>query len=101
MMIRFFEPRDDQPDEVVAEAELVFDDGDSRTLRGLTLVGFAVRMNEKREEFVTLPARAFGAGAKRAYYYYLRGENEAVTRFKTVVLNAYHDWRDHRAKRQA
>ncbi len=83
-----FISRNAGPERLVCEAELHFDDGDG-LLTGLTLVGFALWRGTNTDIYVTFPARAFGAGSERRYFDYLRGDKEAVARFKAYVLDAY------------
>lgn len=96
MKVRFYPPQDPTP-EVLAEAEIVFDEADA--LAGLKLVGFTVRTSN-RFTFVTLPSRAFGVGRDRAYFPYLRpdaknphDDTSAVVALKARILEEYEAWR--------
>lgn len=98
-----FVKRDNMPERLVAEAEIVFDDDfialgtiDNvipNPLVGLRLVGFSVWEAPDGDLYVTFPARAFGAGGDRRYFDYLRpieGEGaSAVKRFKSWILSEY------------
>lgn len=82
-----FISRNAGPERLVCEAELHF--GDEGLLAGLILVGFSLWRGTNSDVYVTFPSRAFGAGSERRYFDYLRGDKEAVARFKTFVLDAY------------
>jgi hypothetical protein len=60
-----------KPERLLAEAEVVFDGADG-PFAGLKLVGFSVWRSESGGTYVTLPARAFGAGQERRYFDYIR-----------------------------
>lgn len=85
MHVNFFS-RVGGPERLVCEAELIFD-GEG-PLSGLRLVGFSLWRGTDGETYVTFPSRAFGAGAERRFFDYLRGDSAAVKRFKTFVLDA-------------
>ena len=68
MKIQFI-PKDNGPDRLVCEAEIVFED---ESLKGLKLVGFSLWKSPEGEVYVTFPSRAFGAGSDRRYYDFLR-----------------------------
>jgi len=75
------------PERLICEAELIFDaDG---PLAGLRLVGFCLWRGTDGETYVTMPARAFGAGDERRFFDYLRGDAATVKRFKAFVLDAF------------
>ena len=59
------------PERLIAEAELIFDDGDG-PLAGLKLVGFSLWRGSGEDIFVTFPSRAFGVGNERRFFDYLR-----------------------------
>jgi hypothetical protein len=82
-----FVKRDGGPHNLICEAELHF--GTVGPLAGLRLVGFSLWRGTEGEAYVTFPSRAFGKGDERRYFDYLRGEREAVQRFKTYVLDAF------------
>ena len=87
-----FVPRDNGPERLVTEAELVFDaDG---PLSGLKLVGFSLWRSADGELYVTFPARSFGAGPERKYFDYLRsveGSAEPVRRLKEAILTRFRE----------
>lgn len=78
-------------EDVVADAEVYFDaDG---PFHGLKLVGITLRRGE-RGLYVTLPARAFGAGNDRRYFDFVRSadqhDKKSIYRFKDWIRN---EWR--------
>ena len=85
-----FVQRENGPERLVCEAELVFDNGGP--LEGMKLVGFCVWKSPEGELYVTFPSRAFGAGADRRYFDYLRsvdGSPDAVKGVKAWILEEY------------
>jgi hypothetical protein len=77
------------PERLVAEAAVVFGEG---PLAGTKLVGFSVWRGADGELYVTFPARAFGAGAERKFFDYLRstdGTGDAIRRVKAFLLDAW------------
>lgn len=81
--------RENGPERLVCDAEIVFDDG---VLKGMKLVGFALWQNPEGQTFVTFPSRAFGAGSERKYFDYLRsaeGTGADVKRVKAWILEQY------------
>lgn len=93
------------PSDLLAEAEIVFDDmtvGDGgrpvpSPFAHLKLVGFSVWQGD-RDVYVTLPGRAFGAGSDRAYFDYVRVANrsesarESLYRIKRWIIDRYKEW---------
>jgi hypothetical protein len=92
MHVQFTE-RVDGPERLVAEAEMFFDEGGP--LAGMKLVGFNVwRSREGEELFVTFPSRAFGAGADRKFFDYLRSIGpgpESSRRLKSWILEQFQE----------
>lgn len=91
MRVQFVE-RDNGPERLVCEAELVFDEADG-PLAEMKLVGFSLWRSAEGEVFVTFPSRAFGAGTERRYFDYLRSVEaggEASRRVKAWILEAFH-----------
>ena len=82
-----FTSRESGPKNLICEAELHF--GAEGPLAALRLVGFALWRGTEGEVYVTFPSRAFGKGEERRYFDYLRGDREAVQRFKAYVLDAF------------
>jgi hypothetical protein len=85
-----FTRRENGPERLVSEAELVFDE--RSPLKGLKLVGFSVWEGADGEPYVTFPSRAFGAGAERRYFDYLRSANgsaDPVKRVKAWIVEEY------------
>jgi len=59
MKVQFVQ-RENGPERLVCEAEVVFDEGGPLT--GMKLVGFSLWRSPDGEVYVTFPSRAFGAG---------------------------------------
>ena len=84
-----FVTRENGPERLVTEAEIIFDDG---PLAGAKLVGFSLWRSPEGEIYVTFPSRAFGAGSERRYFDYLRAvdaSGETVKRVKAWILEEY------------
>jgi hypothetical protein len=85
MHINFVE-REDGPEKLQCEAEIVFGEG---PLEGLKLVGISIWAGPDGERYVTFPSRAFGAGSDRRFFDYLRpadGNIGAMRRVKDWIL---------------
>ncbi len=89
MRIEFVQ-RDNAPERLVTEAEIVFEEG---PLEGMKLVGFSLWRSPEGEVYVTFPSRAFGSGQDRRFFDFLRpvepGTVEAK-RVKAWIVDAYH-----------
>lgn len=83
-----FTQREAGPERLVCEAALVFDN--VGPLAGLRLIGFSLWRGANGDVYVTLPSRAFGSGAERRYFDYLRGSADDLRRFKAYVVEQYH-----------
>ena len=84
-----FVARENGPERLVSEAEVIFEDG---PLAGTKLVGFSLWKSAEGEVYVTFPSRAFGAGSERRYFDYLRsvdGTAEAIKAVKAWILDEY------------
>ena len=84
-----FMARENGPERLVTEAEIHFEEG---PLAGARLVGFCLWKSPDGEIYVTFPSRAFGGGAERRYFDYLRainGDTETVKRVKAWMLDEY------------
>ena len=84
-----FVTRENGPERLVCEAEVLFGDG---PLAGMKLVGFSLWKGADGEVHVTFPSRAFGAGSDRKYFDYLRSEDgtlETVKRLKAWIVDEY------------
>jgi hypothetical protein len=84
-----FVARENGPERLVTEAEVLFDDG---PLAGTKLVGFSLWKSPDGEIYVTFPSRAFGAGSERRYFDYLRsvdGTADAIKAVKAWILGEY------------
>jgi hypothetical protein len=66
-----FVTRENGPERLVCDAELVFDE--AGPLAGMKLVGFALWRGAEGEIYVTFPARAFATGGEKRFFDYLRG----------------------------
>ena len=87
-----FVRRDNGPERLVTEAEMVFDE--DGPLAGMKLVGFSIWRSADGELYVTFPARAFGSTADRRYFDYLRSEDgsgEPVKRVKELILRSFRE----------
>jgi hypothetical protein len=72
MRVQFVE-RQNGPEKLLCEAEIVFDE--EGPLQGMKLVGISlwkVMDGEPGEAAVTFPARSFGTGGERRFFDYLR-----------------------------
>ncbi len=84
-----FVKRDNGPERLVSEAELVFNTG---LLAGMKLVGFSVWQSPEGELYVTFPSRAFGSGSERRFFDFLRsveGDAAPVKALKQAIVDAY------------
>jgi hypothetical protein len=92
MRVQFVE-RENGPEKLVCEAEMLFDEG---PLAGMKLVGFSLWRGSDGEVYVTFPSRAFGAGSDRRFFDYLRsvdGTAAEPKRVKGWILEAFRDSR--------
>jgi hypothetical protein len=90
MRVQFVE-RENGPERLVCEAEVVFDE--AGPLQGMKLVGFSLWRGPDAETYVTFPSRAFGAINDRKYFDYLRSVEGALgeaRRVKAWILEQYH-----------
>jgi len=92
-----FVERENNPERLVCEAEVHFEEQD---LVGLKLVGFCLWKDAEGEVYVTFPSRAFGAGCERRYFDYIRGaEDVSATRgLKVKILEAFKAWKQEKAQ---
>lgn len=89
MRVQFVQ-RDNGPQRLVCEAEIVFDE--AGPLLGMKLVGFSLWKSPEGEVSVTFPARAFGAGSERRFFDYLRsaqGDAAEVRRVKAWIVEEF------------
>jgi hypothetical protein len=92
MRVQFVE-RENGPEKLVCEAEILFDEG---PLAGMRLVGFSLWRGADGEVYVTFPSRAFGAGSDRRFFDYLRsvdGTAAEPKRVKGWIVEAFRDSR--------
>ena len=78
-----FVPRENGPERLVCEAEVVFGP-ECGPLSGTKLVGFSLWRSAEGEVYVTFPARSFGLASERKYYDYLRSAESGVSETKKV-----------------
>jgi hypothetical protein len=90
MRVQFVD-KNNGPERLVCEAEVLFDD--EGPLLGMKLVGFSLWRSPEGEMYVTFPSRAFGVGGERKFFDYLRsseGQAQDAKRVKGWILDAYH-----------
>jgi hypothetical protein len=96
MRIQFVE-RQDAPERLLCDAEIVFDE--SGPLWNTKLVGFALWDGHEGEPYVTFPCRPFGVGPERKFFDLLRsvdGDLANVKNVKSWILFEYRKRRDDR-----
>lgn len=76
-----FVERDNAPERLVCEAEILFEGG---ILDGLKLVGFSLWRSPEGEIYVTFPSRAFGTGSDRRFFDFLRSHEGGIADSKRV-----------------
>ena len=69
MRVQFVQ-KENAPERLVCEAELLFDE--AGPLAGMKLVGFSLWRSPEGDVYVTFPSRAFGVGGERRFFDYLR-----------------------------
>ena len=94
MRVQFVE-RENGPERLVCEAEIVFDE--AGPLQGMKLVGFSLWRGPDGEVYVTFPSRAFGAGNDRKYLDYLRSAEGAPADPRRVKAWIVEEYRSSRA----
>ena len=86
-----FVPRENGPERLVCEAEVVFGP-ECGPLSGTKLVGFSLWRSPEGDMYVTFPARAFGVASERKYFDYLRAAESGsgeTRRVKDWILEEY------------
>jgi hypothetical protein len=86
-----FVERDNAPERLVCEAEIVFE-ADAGPLAGMKLVGFSLWRSPEGEVYVTFPSRAFGTGSERRFFDFLRsveGTAADARRVKEWILDEF------------
>jgi hypothetical protein len=78
-----FVERDNAPERLVCEAEVVFE-AEAGPLAGMKLVGFSLWRSPEGEVYVTFPSRAFGAGNERRFFDFLRSVEGTAADSKRV-----------------
>ena len=78
-----FVTRENGPEKLVCEAEVVFGE-ECGPLTGTKLVGFSLWRSPEGEVYVTFPSRAFGVANDRKYFDYLRSADPAAAETKKV-----------------
>jgi hypothetical protein len=92
MRVQFVE-RENGPEKLVCEAEILFDE---EPLTGMKLVGISLWRGADGEVYITFPSRAFGAGSDRRFFDYLRsvdGTGAEAKRVKGWILEAFRESR--------
>jgi len=87
-----FVERDNAPERLVCEAEIVFE-SEVGPLAGMKLVGFSLWRSPEGEVYVTFPSRAFGSGTERRFFDFLRsveGTAADAKRVKAWILEQFH-----------
>ena len=86
-----FVERDNAPERLVCEAEVVFE-AEAGPLAGMKLVGFSLWRSPEGEVYVTFPSRAFGTGTERRFFDFLRsveGTAADARRVKAWILESF------------
>ena len=86
-----FTTRQDGPERLVTEPEIVFETQDG-PLAGTKLTGFSIWSGADGGLYVTFPGRPFAAGGERRFYDYLRASDASVDTLKRVkawILDEY------------
>ena len=86
-----FVERDNAPERLVCEAEVVFE-SEVGPLAGMKLVGFSLWRSPEGEVYVTFPSRAFGSGTERRFFDFLRsveGTAADAKRVKAWILEQF------------
>src|SRR5688500_7719346 len=89
MRVQFIN-RENGPERLLCEAEIVFD-ADS-PLAGMKLIGFSLWRGQEGEAFVTFPARSFGRAGERRFMDLVRAVEPGSTepkRVKDWILSEY------------
>jgi hypothetical protein len=92
MTVHFDKNDGSKPERMLAEAALHFEGAIYGPLDGLKLVGFSVWQSPEGGLYVTLPARAFGAGSERRYFDFVRsidGDHKKTDALKQLVRAAW------------
>ena len=90
-----FVQRENQPERLVCEAEVMFEE--EGPLVGMKLVGFSLWRSPEGEVYVTFPSRAFGNGNERRFFDYLRsieGNGADTKRVKAWILDEFRTQRE-------
>ena len=91
-----FVERENAPERLVCEAEIVFE-AEAGVLAGMKLVGFSLWRSPEGEVYVTFPSRPFGTGSERRFFDYLRsveGQAAGSKRVKAWILEQFRAARD-------
>ncbi len=86
-----FVERENAPERLVCEAEIVFE-AEAGALAGMKLVGFSLWRSPEGEVYVTFPSRAFGSGSERRFFDFLRsveGQAADTKRVKAWILEQF------------
>lgn len=80
-----FVQKDNGPERLVCEAEIVF--ASEGPLSGLKMTGFSLWRSPEGEVYITFPSRAFGSGGERRYFDYMRSTDGSA-----APVKALKDW---------
>jgi hypothetical protein len=89
MRVQFVE-RQNGPERLLCEAELVFDE--DGPLAGMKLVGISIWQGSESET-ITFPARSFGVGGERRFFDFLRAVQPGTQEPKRVKDWILSEWR--------
>jgi hypothetical protein len=92
MRVQFVE-RQNGPERLVCEAEIVFDA--TGPLAGMKLVGFSGWRVADGEISVTFPARSFGADGERRFFDFLRAAEPGSGEARRVKDWIAEEWKSH------
>ncbi len=81
MRVQFVQ-KENQPEKLVCEAEVLFEEGGPLT--GMKLVGFSLWRSSEGEVYVTFPSRAYGSGNERRFFDFLRSTEGTAADAKKV-----------------
>jgi hypothetical protein len=90
MRVQFVQ-KENAPERLVCEAELLFDE--AGPLAGMKLVGFSLWRSPEGDVYVTFPSRAFGVGGERRFFDYLRpaeGAGVESRKVKAWIIDEFH-----------
>ncbi len=87
-----FVSKENGPERLVCEGELIFDE--EGPLAGMKLVGFAVWRSAEGEPYISFPSRAYGSGNDRRFFDYLRPVDGGTTESKRIKAWILEEWQN-------